>query len=39
VQHRAHFIGGQKDVWRAIISLHKAMSITVTRNGTDKLFQ
>jgi len=39
VQYRAHFIGGQKDVWRAIISLHKTMSIAVSRDGSFKLFQ
>jgi hypothetical protein len=39
VQNSAHFVGWQKDVGRTIVSLHKAMSITVTRDGADKLFQ
>jgi hypothetical protein len=39
VQYRAHFVGGQKDIRRTIVSLHKAMSITVPRDGADKLFQ
>jgi hypothetical protein len=39
MQHRAHFVGRQKDIRRTIVSLHKAMTITVTRDGASKLFQ
>jgi hypothetical protein len=39
VQYRAHLIRRQKDIWRTIVSLHKAMPVAVPRNGSFKLFQ
>jgi hypothetical protein len=39
VQDSTHLVGRQINVWCTVITLHKTMTISVTRHGSFKLFQ